>query len=1444
MAEAVLLLFALLALGSPPVSIIFLLAAVGASVWRHYRLRRDLNDLREDWRRESGYLGREIDALRRQLKTSVLSPTAETKAAASESPHAQDVPAGVEEFFSKTKTPAPESVLALTETETPLTAEKSPVAASEISERISEPVVPLRREEKSMEGSPPTSVVAQTTAAPPPLDALKEEVIAPATNTPKMNVPELVIAPTAQDSVTPTVDTAKIGAPESVPEMPLHTVTPPPPPPPVAPYVARVAPAPVAPQPNFQQRLKSVSGLEETLGTNWLNKLGIVLLVLGVASFGIYKLQELGPLGKAAISYLAGAALLAGGIFLEKSERYTILGRTGIGGGWALLFFTTYALNHVQAMRVLSSETTDLVLMLGVAGAMVAHTLRYNSQLVTGLAFLLAYTTVSLSHDNVYSLTAGVVLAVGLVSIVVTRGWFELEIFGILSSYLNHLYWLYRLLGPNGAAGQSFPEYHASTALLFFYWSAFRISYVVRRIRSATDEHASTAAALLNTLLLLVAMKFQSAHPELAFYAFLIIGAVEFSCGQLPSIRKRREAFIVLTVMGVALMIAAVPFRYSGNNVVVLWLIGAETLLIAGVLVDEVIFRRLGLLGGLLAGAHFIAIEFTQLATLRQSSEATVLASGIVFALSSAVLYLNALYIGERWKQSFSIELDEYLLTAQCYLAGFAAAASAWALFGNDSTAVAFAAVTVVLITLCNRVHSRHLQVQYCAIALLTLYRAAAVNLHTASPLHSHVTGRLVTLPLIAAAFYVSARMSRWQEASDQNLVRAIFAAAGTTILTLLIYFEVPSLWQPLTAIVFALLLYEAGSLLHYPMLAWHTHAVAAFAVVTSLNPAPSGESRWHGIPAHAFAAIPVVAGAYWLARRIKRISVDDEDLGRMAYGWVGTSLMAWIIEEALRTPWVAVGWIAFAVLLTIAGRRIPYKHLGWQASGLAAAACVWIVIYNFPLQETLWLGLSRRLVTVSLVAAGIYSISRAASTPESEYKKESAFLHTAAATTLLAVVAWYEAPTAWLATIWAVFALALSLTDRRFDLEDLGWQSHILAALAFFRCLAVNLEIADSWHGVSLRLLTLASVACVFYILVPLARMHEEWRSQDLHHAYTWAASALVSITMWYELRPLSIALAWAIFGLVLFEVGSWRKVNQLRYQSYVAFVAAFVRNFFANLTAGSPGEFWGPRTATVLPIALIFFYVYMQLARTGQPTDQRLRTDTILAYLGTGTVVALCYFQFALDWVATAWAVVVFALLAVARMTGRRIFLQQGLVLSIAVLSRGLIHNLFDSSYFADSNWTGRYFVLGSAIFVLYMTLPFAFALRDRNSAQAAASEQLWRKAVTLISRRPEQLLFFVPTILLTVMLALKMRSGMVTVSWGVEGVAIILLALVAGERSYRLTGLGLLLACVAKIIAMDAWGLAPRDRYVTFIILGAALLLVSFLYSKYREAIRQFL
>jgi uncharacterized membrane protein len=86
--------------------------------------------------------------------------------------------------------------------------------------------------------------------------------------------------------------------------------------------------------------------------------------------------------------------------------------------------------------------------------------------------------------------------------------------------------------------------------------------------------------------------------------------------------------------------------------------------------------------------------------------------------------------------------------------------------------------------------------------------------------------------------------------------------------------------------------------------------------------------------------------------------------------------------------------------------------------------------------------------------------------------------------------------------------------------------------------------------------------------------------------------------------------------------------------------------------------------------------------------------------------------------------------------------------------------------------------------------------------------------------------------------------MDHGRVTLAWGVEAVLIFIAALLAKERSFRLTGLALLLLCVATIVFIDVWHLAPRDKYLTYIGLGASLILVSFLYSKYRETIRQYL
>ena len=263
-----------------------------------------------------------------------------------------------------------------------------------------------------------------------------------------------------------------------------------------------------------------------------------------------------------------------------------------------------------------------------------------------------------------------------------------------------------------------------------------------------------------------------------------------------------------------------------------------------------------------------------------------------------------------------------------------------------------------------------------------------------------------------------------------------------------------------------------------------------------------------------------------------------------------------------------------------------------------------------------------------------------------------------------------------------------------------------------------------------------------------------------------------------------------------------------QLRYQSYVAFTAAFARIFFANLAAGEPGVFLSDRMITVAPLVLIFFFVYAQLPASEENTssDRRFHFDSfVAAYLGTGTLAALFYFQFPDEWVVTAYAALVFVLFAAAWVLRRPIFLHQGILLTLGTFARGMAHNLFGGSYLTGGNWSGRYFVVGSAAAILLATLYFAFEIRGRYSPPANANR--WKKITTALVARPEQLQFFVPVILIATMFALKMTAEWVTASWGLEGLCIVLLAYLVKEHSIRSpTAYALFLLCIGKLVAMD--------------------------------------
>lgn len=708
------------------------------------------------------------------------------------------------------------------------------------------------------------------------------------------------------------------------------------------------------PSQGWFDKLKGGLDIEEALGANWLNKIGIVILVLGVAFFLAYQLRQVGPAGKVLVGVLVSAALLGGGIFLERKAGYRILGRAGIGGGWALAFFVAYAVYHVPAVRIFTSQTPSLLLMLAIAAGMVLHTLRYRSQVVTGLAFLLAFSTLTISQVTVYSLIAGAILALGLVVIVGRMRWFELEIFGIAAAYLNHWWWLRRIIEPMGAHKHKFPEFFASAGILLLYWAIFRASYILRRCNER-QEKVSSIAALLNSVGLLALLKYQSVHPEWAFRALLAMGTVELVLSLLPITRRRRAAFLILATIGVMLLVAAMPFRFTGGNLDALWLLEAETLLLAGVFVREIHFRRLGMLTSLLVPIYLLSGDAGWLFGLRYygltASRDVHLA--ILCLVAALVFYANSHIVVHRWPELFEHVFDRTVMHRFSFVGAFLLFVGAWAAFPLQLTALAWSVLGLLLLGIGRLLKLEQLPFEAHFFFLCGLLAALFTNL-TGKQVWGHVSQRLVTVSLIAALFYMASRWSAfgteaWPRISGR--LSALYRWSASTLLILLAYYALLPISVAPAWVVLGLVLLEAGLVWQLADVRAQGYVAIACAFVGIFFVNLNADASIGDFSARLLTVLPVAMALFYLYFRLESLSADYQLEHRFHVAanaaWCGTISVAALLRFELSPDWVAAGWALLALLLIAAAWRSGRELFLFQALLLAVGATFRAALHN-----------------------------------------------------------------------------------------------------------------------------------------------------------------------------------------------------------------------------------------------------------------------------------------------------------------------------------------------------------------------------------------------------------------------------------------------------------------------------------------------------------------
>jgi len=1261
------------------------------------------------------------------------------------------------------------------------------------------------RRAASSSASPP--VAAKEVPANPPA---KESQPAPAARLEPM--PDPMPTP-AKVTLPPPVAAFRHAAPIVQPVEPVRPVPPVTPVPPVAPVQFPAAAlliepvqepvksAPIPPPPmnvpspdEFETRASArerIFSLEERLGANWLNKLGIAILVIGLAFFLALKLETWGPAGKVITGYAVSLALLAGGVWLEQKAIYRVFARGGIGGGWALAFFTTFALHHIAAARVLDSLAADLVLMLIVASGMVAHSLRYRSQTVTGLAFMLGFATLLTSHLEgadgtvVFSLTASVVLAVALVVVTTVYHWAWLELAGMIAVYGSHLVWLTRVLPDNRAA---FTEFWPSTVLILIYWMIFRLAYVLRTPRDQKEENLSSLSAVFNSIGVLGLLKYQSAHPEWAFWALMALGAVEM--GLAFRVRsRRRQAFVVLSTIATVLLISAVPLKFHGVSWPVLWLVEAQILAVCGLRLGEPVFRRLGLLAGLVTGGVLAFYDIVPLLWFRlnypDAHHHLTLTASLV--LAATLYWIHAEVYPRRWPQIAAAEVEALALKVTSWLGLAAAATALWVVLPDMWVPVGWLALVLILAAAGHKFGGVVLALEAdllalgAAAVLLSEHIGSLVFLRLNYPDPSHHPAETAVLGLAAAGFWVRSEVfprvlpkigtegtAGFDIRTWHGAMLPFLSWLGAGAAAAALWVALPDMWVPVGWLALVLLMALVANKANATPLAIEADVLAlvSAAVLAFHHIAPLVEFRLnYPDPSRhpgETAILALAALAFWVRsevfpRVLPRVASWGFDLAAWqslvlpSISWLGTGVAAAALWVVLPASWVPVGWLALVIVLGLAGDWVKAQTLALQADFLAVAALLGLFVWDLWTQGR-WGHQAPLIAAVVLLYGGMRR--KTVPTGSSPYVAPA---YSWAASLLLAFVAADLSSGRFLIPVWAALGIALFEIGRFSPKDFLRWQGLLLAALGFARYLAGDLTSAGP--AAPIAILPDGSLAEI--------------------HRFSLTNSLLLEV------------LVLAGVGYLLLERTRNREICTRA-------------EHIVGLIADAMGT---------LSIALWFAY---RFPSTWVPVPEG---ET---------------------WVTPIWAGMAAVLLALAWLLRRRTFLVQALVLVAAVIARAFFLDLIVDT--PTDFWHGPLFHLGASAFILLSALPFAYRLKAED--RFTNPTFVLPPDLAMLLRFPEQSFFFAAFLLEVVALAIKLSSGHITIAWSVLGLAVFLFALAVGERSFRLAGLGLLLVSVAKILVMDVWQLSPSDRYTTLIVLGLALVSVSFLYTRFASVIRKFL
>ena len=354
---------------------------------------------------------------------------------------------------------------------------------------------------------------------------------------------------------------------------------------------------------------------EEFIGINLLNKIGILILVIGAGFFLRIAHDWIGPAGKLASLFAVSLGAIVLGDFFYRRERYGVFGMGLLAFGGMLTYFSTYAAANIEATRVVpeSYAPFSFFALVLISMLLVGGSLRYRKEALTSFAYFLSFLALSINETgefNDFSMVSAAVLAASLVFVITKMGWKYLAGLGLLATYANFL--LFAQSIPRGEHGtvEPFSEFLRAVAYLGIFWTVFMASTFSMRIDSRAELRTAAGINVANAFSFFSLMAYVRPEPTGwgSFATVAILGGCYVVAALLGRMVGRSFLWKSNIVIGVSLLFLAIPFRFSEHSLVFGWLVQGALLVALGNLFAESYLRRLGYLALAVKMIAFLAL--------------------------------------------------------------------------------------------------------------------------------------------------------------------------------------------------------------------------------------------------------------------------------------------------------------------------------------------------------------------------------------------------------------------------------------------------------------------------------------------------------------------------------------------------------------------------------------------------------------------------------------------------------------------------------------------------------------------------------------------------------------------------------------------------------------------------------------------------------------------